>query len=55
MKGLKIRTVAAIAVYVMLTIVFTSCGDFKKSLDNSKCMETVEMTYPKAEVYALPV
>lgn len=54
MKKFKISTVAAIAVYVMLAVVFTSCNDFYKSLDNSGCMETVENAYPKAKVYALP-
>ena len=54
MKKLKITTVAAIAVYAMLAAVFTSCNDLSKSLDNSRCMETVEKAYPNAKVFVLP-
>ena len=54
MKKFKIITVAAIAVYAILATVFTSCNDLNKSLDNSRCMETVEKAYPKAKIYALP-
>ena len=54
MKKLKFTTKTAIAIYAMLAAVFTSCNDLHNSLDNSKCMETVEKTYPKARVYPLP-
>lgn len=54
MKKFKISTVAAIAIYAMPVAVFTSCNNLYKSLDNSRCMETVEKAYPKAKVYPLP-
>lgn len=41
-------------VSVLLITISISCCDLQKSLDNSRCMETVENAYPKAFVYALP-
>lgn len=54
MKKLIISTIAASATFAIIGIIFTSCNDMNKSLDNSRCMETVEKAYPKAEVYPLP-
>ena len=54
MKKFKISVVTTVIACAMLSLIFTSCDDITKSIDNSRCMETVEKAHPKAKVYSLP-